>query len=67
MDLLASLSDEQTVLMGCGLMLVASIGMLSLSYHFGAGRQKQETGEADTLRFERREVEAQDESQRRAA
>lgn len=63
--LLASLSDEQTVLLGCGVVMALSIGLLSLSYHFGAGRQNQE--QADTVRFERNEEEAREESKRRAA
>ena len=65
MTLLASLSDEQSVLLGCGLLMAVSIGLLSLSYHFGAGRQNQER--PDTVRFERRETETHQESERRAA
>lgn len=63
--LLASLSDEQTVLLGCGVVMAFSIGLLSASYHFGAGRQN--SNQADTVRFERREEELREESQRRAA
>ncbi len=63
--LLAALNDEQTVLLGCGIVTLASIGLLSLSYHFGAGRQTLE--KPDTVRFEQRTEETSEESKRRAA
>ncbi len=50
MQMLASLSDDQFALIGCGVALVFSFGLMSLSYFLGSARQTSEA--ADTLRFE---------------
>jgi hypothetical protein len=59
MLMLASLSDDQFALIGCGVALVFSFGLMSLSYFLGSARQTAET--ADTIRFESLRTETEQE------
>ena len=66
MSILAALSDDQMALVGGGIVLLASVGLMSLSYVFGGARRSDQ--QADTVRFEGRvDAQSQDESSRRAA
>ena len=66
MSILAALSDDQMALVGGGVVLLASVGLMSLSYAFGGARRS--NSQADTVRFETRvDAQQKDESSRRAA
>ena len=66
MSILAALSDDQMALVGGGVVLLASVGLMSLSYVFGSARRSDQS--ADTVPFESRvEAQQQKESSRRAA
>ncbi len=66
MSILAALSDDQMALVGGGVVLLASVGLMSLSYAFGGARRSDEP--ANIVRFESRtQDQQQDESKRRAA
>ena len=66
MSILAALSDDQMALVGGGVVLLASVGLMSLSYVFGGARRSDQS--AETVRFEGRvEAQPQSDSNRRAA
>ena len=66
MSILAALSDDQLAVIGGGVVLLASVGLMSLSYAFGGARRSNEP--VDTVRFEPRvEVPQHEDSKRRAA
>ena len=66
MSVLAALSDDQMALVGGGVVLLASVGLMSLSYVFGSARRSDQS--VDTVPFESRvDAQPQSDSNRRAA
>jgi len=63
-ELLKSLTDDQTAILGCMLAFAAATGLLSLSFHTNPqNKVSSESNEAETLPM----AERQDETHRRAA